>query len=489
MSFSIEYIVLEEGLQVSESILTVDQLRNVVTYSSSVSQKRSSLISEDQEDVFYLLRNSMNGLYDAFILDYWEADQIIQNNFANLFQLLLVLLLLGLLVPSFAYAIVLVFCILQRSKMTAFLDSLGFLRKEEIEKILLKVQWLKKIFQDSNDEKDLKRDLMERKITRTVDTRRSAKRKSKSENHKRIQSSKKASYYRFPQLAFTFLGMISGVASVLTVFYLLEATKIDQLEFAVTLKQAVLTQFLSENLLYSTILAYIGQGVEAEVLQEAVTLTLEEALKDQSHSTFVEDYLVEASEKKASNHLYDILDDMESSDLCQKYLSDVAYCEEYGDGVYKEGLATSIQFTNTELRSAIEEFKSSEMGLNDQKSAFRSTILSSLVYFAEKCNERLFEYLIEKLTEEINAQMEEFIKIHYSIMTVCFFILLGITVSVIKLANQLMTQDQVDIKQVFTLIHTSCFLNNKYMRIALIRASPKTEAEMGTKCMSLEGGY
>ena len=130
--------------------------------------------------------------------------------------------------------------------------------------------------------------------------------------------------------------------------------EIQNVEATSNSKETVKTQYFQESHFYSVVISYIGTNGTSNVLKQSVVDTLEETLADTFHSEFIEKYLVQASEKKETDKLFAILDQVENVNLCETILGEDELCPEYGDGVFSHGFSKIIQYINTGLRSSIE---------------------------------------------------------------------------------------------------------------------------------------
>lgn len=364
-----DFWILSDGVGKEVQYVLLDQFRLTFSYGMS-SSERSDPLSYGQKDTYFLLKNCLDGVLVSFMQGYEESKETINRESENMIFQVLAILLLSLIVPPIVYAAISFFVYIFKSRLNRFLSGMGFLTTLEVAQMAQRLSVLHTVFNESLDEitlgknlrtyavglrnsNELAKPIKKTKKVRSVKESGSSK-KTLVENENVRKKRRSTESFRFLSIILTFIGITFCLSFSGCIYYWAEIFEISSVSSLSTALGDIRNQKFQDSFVYSVIVAYIGTFGDSLIMGQDIEEKMDDILSSENLTTFVETYLVQASDKMDSQSFFKHLDYAENTNLCETILSDDVYCPFYGDGVFQDGFSAVVEFVSTELKTSFQ---------------------------------------------------------------------------------------------------------------------------------------
>lgn len=491
--------LLDDGAASDEEYSLYDSFRGVFFNGIECASKYEQLNSS-QPETFFILENILNSLLLASNSHYETFKQECEQKFNEVDLMLGIMVPLCALFPLLSYSLTILFTFMLKSKLKRFLNGIYYLTEKEAKTIQAKIQLLKTVFKKGYEENLMLQELKEYSLLGEEDqalgvtigtslvkkskARTKAIAKAKKEVEKRKPDGGSAyakGSVNFRTLKITTIIFLVVVLSNINfiVFYFVERKNLIHTQKIFYGKESIKSFFLDENLFYSSVIAYIGSKGITSIYEEPVTTILESCLQNEDHLNVIEDLETDFENEEK---VMQFISELQSGAMCNSLLKNDEYCPIYNEGILLSPFSLVIKSINTGLRTAIEEFRASEMSENDQKVAMETTILRELPLLYKNGSKVIYEHVLEEFGDVVNEDFRHFYEWHFLLVGILTFINGGLSLFGIVSISFLISSDLIDVKEIYRVVPVAFYTTNKYIRRFILIASPQSIKKYGQKC-------
>lgn len=482
-----------------EAYTLSEKIRGVYSNGMESAEKYQEL-DTTQPETYFLSTNLLNGILEASEFHYKQFMTGTINQFEEVEMLLLVLFCICGFFPWFFISLIVLFAFVLRSNLVSFLNSIYNLTEMEARNIQAKVIILKRIFKEGIEENlllgqmkaynELNEEESNLGVTIGVGlVKKSKSRKKgiakvkKDEGRKRKDNGAHTGVssvnFRTIKISVVLIAVMILISLNFLVYYFIEKTRVGNVHELTQAKESIKSHFLEESFFYSVVVGYIATKGTAEAYGENVELSLEDALLGTSHISLFEDM-----EQLFSSHggVSEILSEVQNGESCSDLFKGDPYCAEFDSGVLENSFSLAIKSINTNLRSAIEEFRGSEMTPADQKVAIETTLLKEMVLYYPNYIMVIYDDILESFIDVIKEDFTLFYTWHYLLIGILTCLNAFFSIGGAWIVDSLIASDLTEVKEAFRLVPASVFSVNKYLKRFIISASPNAVKRYGVKC-------